>query len=79
MVDTSVSTLNANPLLQGDMHASLQTQATLRSTGATSMKEADYNKFVKAHADGKLIKAADAGYVIAALSVRDPNLLGDAL
>jgi len=50
-------------------------QAALRSTGATSMKKADYNKFVKAHADGRLVKAADAGYVIAALSVRGPKSL----
>jgi hypothetical protein len=53
----------------------LQMQATLRSTGASSMKEADYNKFIKAHADGKLVKPTDAGFAIAALSVRAPKSL----
>jgi hypothetical protein len=50
-------------------------QAALRSTGAAIMKEGDYNKFVKAHADGKLVQARDAGYAIAALSVRAPKSL----
>lgn len=39
------------------------------------MKEADYNKFIKAHADGKLVRPEDAGHVIAALSVRAPKSL----
>lgn len=34
------------------------------------MKDADYHGFVKAHADGKLVRPEDAGHVIAALSVR---------
>lgn len=39
------------------------------------MTEADNNKFLKAHADGKLVKPEDAGHVIAALVVRAPKKL----
>ena len=53
----------------------LQMQADLRSTGASGMNEADYNKFVKAHADGKLVKPTDAGFAIAALSIGAPKSL----
>jgi hypothetical protein len=50
-------------------------QETLRTIGASILKEADYNKFTKVHADGKLVKPTDAGYAIAALSVRAPKSL----
>ena len=50
-------------------------QAIIRLTGASSMKQADHEKFVSAHADGELVKPADVGYVIAALAVRAPKTL----
>ena len=37
------------------------------------MKEKDHERFVQAHADGKLIKPEDCGHVIAALAVSAPK------
>lgn len=39
------------------------------------MKDEDHKIFIKAHADGKLVKPEDAGHVIAALSLRAPKSL----
>lgn len=50
-------------------------QTALRTTGVSTLKEVDHNKFVRAHADGKLVKPADAGYAIAALALRAPSFL----
>ena len=50
-------------------------QTALRTTGASILKEVDHNKFIRAHADGKLVKPADAGYAIAALALRAPSFL----
>lgn len=57
------------------MNAVFQMQATIRSLGALTMKEADHKSFIKAHTDGKLVKPEDAGYVIAELATRAPKSL----
>lgn len=48
-------------------------QATLRAVGAVSMTEASYEFFVKAHAEGKLVKPEECGHVIAALALWAPK------
>ncbi|KAJ2936914.1 hypothetical protein H1R20_g183, partial [Candolleomyces eurysporus] len=50
-------------------------QAEIRSTGGSVMPPEDYQKFLKVHADGKLVKPEDCGYVIASLAVRAPKSL----
>ncbi|TDL29567.1 short-chain dehydrogenase [Rickenella mellea] len=50
-------------------------QALLRSEGSAHMSEADYQRFVAAHAEGKLVNPEDPGYVIAALSLQASNEL----
>jgi hypothetical protein len=51
----------------------VQMQTTLRAVGAFSMTEASYELFVKAHAEGKLVKPEECGHVIAALALRAPK------
>jgi hypothetical protein len=48
-------------------------QTQLRSTGETLMKKADYDRFVAAYAEGRLVKPDDCGHVIAALSILAPK------
>ncbi|KAJ3570213.1 hypothetical protein NP233_g4558 [Leucocoprinus birnbaumii] len=50
-------------------------QETLRQIGATNMLPADHEKFVRVHADGKLVKPEDCGHVIAALAMDAPKEL----
>jgi len=45
-------------------------QVLVRSNGAASMDETDHQAFVRAYAEGKLVKPEDCGHVIAALSLR---------
>lgn len=47
-------------------------QEVLRQTGAAHMSKADHDMFLRAHADGKLVKPEDAGHVIAALALEAP-------
>jgi hypothetical protein len=49
-------------------------QAAVRNSGA-HMREKDMERFVKAHAEGKLVKPEDSGYVIATLAVKAPKSL----
>lgn len=52
-------------------------QEVLRETGATHMSQTSYELFVRAHAEGKLVKPEDCGYVIAALALQAaPELSG---
>ncbi|KDQ64591.1 hypothetical protein JAAARDRAFT_28234 [Jaapia argillacea MUCL 33604] len=52
-------------------------QLALREYGADHLKDADYKKFVDAHAEGRLIKPEDSGYVIAQLAlIAEPDLSG---
>ncbi|KII95116.1 hypothetical protein PLICRDRAFT_202634 [Plicaturopsis crispa FD-325 SS-3] len=52
-------------------------QLALREIGGSHMTETDYNKFLRVHAEGKLVKPEDAGHVIAALSLQaSPSLSG---
>ncbi|KAJ6485123.1 hypothetical protein C8R47DRAFT_548573 [Mycena vitilis] len=44
-------------------------QAALRQTGAPHMTPKDYQSFVAAHTDGKLLKPEDPGHVIASLAL----------
>jgi hypothetical protein len=44
-------------------------QRDLRAEGAGQMSEAEHTEFVQAFSKGQLIKADDAGHVIAALAV----------
>lgn len=50
-------------------------QSTLRSIGGLHMSEADHRNFIRAHAEGKLVKPEAAGHVIAALSLQAPKKL----
>jgi hypothetical protein len=50
-------------------------QEALRQTGATHMSATDYEKFVRVHADGKLVKPEDCGHVIAGLALEAPVTL----
>lgn len=47
----------------------------LRSIGSSVMREEDVQRFAKAYEEGKLVKPADAGHVIAALSLKAPKEL----
>ncbi|KAH7887678.1 hypothetical protein F5I97DRAFT_2010812 [Phlebopus sp. FC_14] len=47
-------------------------QASLRSSGAAHMTEADHKIFVDAYEKGTLVKPHDVGYVIAGLALRAP-------
>ena len=70
MVDTNVSDFSVAadfPLI-----FNVQMQATLRAVGAVLMTEANYELFVKAHAEGKLVKPEECGHVIAALALGTP-------
>jgi hypothetical protein len=49
-------------------------QAALREN-THSMLPADAERFIQAHATGKLVKPEDAGHVIAALALRAPKAL----
>jgi hypothetical protein len=40
---------------------------------STVMRPDDAERFMKAHADGKLVKPEDSGYVIAALALKAPK------
>jgi hypothetical protein len=50
-------------------------QVEIRSIGGSLMPPEDYQKFVKVHADGKLVKPEDCGYVIASLALHAPESL----
>ncbi|KXN89652.1 hypothetical protein AN958_05519, partial [Leucoagaricus sp. SymC.cos] len=50
-------------------------QESLRQIGAAHMSKADYEKFMRVHADGKLVKPEDCGHVIAALALDAPKEL----
>ena len=50
-------------------------QAEIRSIGGSLMPLEDFQKFVKVHADGKLVKPEDCGYVIASLALNAPKSL----
>ncbi|KAF5363292.1 hypothetical protein D9756_000447 [Leucocoprinus leucothites] len=50
-------------------------QETLRQIGAATMSKMDHEKFVRVHADGKLVKPEDCGHVIAALALEAPKEL----
>ncbi|EAU84850.2 short-chain dehydrogenase [Coprinopsis cinerea okayama7 len=50
-------------------------QAKLRLIGTNAMSPEDYEKFIKVHAEGKLVKPEDCGYVIAALALQAPKEL----
>lgn len=50
-------------------------QATIRSLGGSTMKDADHKGFIKVHTDGKLVKPEDVGHVIAELALRAPKSL----
>ena len=44
--------------------------------GATEhMSKSDQERFVKAHAEGKLVRPEDAGHVIASLAIKAPKSL----
>ncbi|RDB22662.1 putative oxidoreductase C30D10.05c [Hypsizygus marmoreus] len=45
-------------------------QSTLRSNEGSLLPQKEHQKFVSAHAEGKLVKPEDAGHVIAALALR---------
>jgi hypothetical protein len=47
-------------------------QLALRTTGAQHMSEEGFSRFIDAHANGKLVRPEDAGYVLATLSLRAP-------
>lgn len=42
------------------------------------MSPEDYAKFIKVHAEGKLVKPEDCGYVIASLAIKAPKELSGA-
>lgn len=44
-------------------------QTAIRSIGAEHMTEKDHAKFTGLHAEGKLVKPADAGAVLAGLAL----------
>ncbi|KAF9008999.1 hypothetical protein BDQ17DRAFT_1448650 [Cyathus striatus] len=50
-------------------------QVALRDTGARHMDDKDHELFVRTHAEGKLVKPEDCGYVIAALALQAPKAL----
>lgn len=50
-------------------------QEKLRMIGASAMSPEDYDKFIKAHAEGKLVRPEDCGHVIAALAIKAPKEL----
>ncbi|EJD01105.1 short-chain dehydrogenase [Fomitiporia mediterranea MF3/22] len=50
-------------------------QAQLRNIGASKLRDEDAQKFIRAHAEGQLVKPEDVGHVIAALSLRAPKSL----
>lgn len=70
MVDTGVSFLCTLLFVTELITTIFQMQDTIRSIGAPHMTQADHSIFIKAHEDGKLVKPADVGYAIAALSLR---------
>ena len=53
-------------------------QNKLRLIGLQSMSPEDLDKFIKVHADGKLVKPEDCGYVIASLAVNAPKEMSGA-
>ena len=50
-------------------------QAVLRKNEGSVMQDKDHQIFVKAHAEGSLVKPEDSGHVIAALALRAPKEL----
>lgn len=50
-------------------------QLHLRETASSHLKEEVYNMFVSTHAEGKLVKPEDSGYVTAGLALKAPKAL----
>ena len=50
-------------------------QDLIREHGSKHMRKQDLEKFVNAYEGGTLVKPEDAGYVIAALSLKAPRAL----
>lgn len=74
VVSTSVRSCHGNATRHATNHPipspTRQMQEQLRSTGKDTMSPADYDRFLKMHADGKLLKPEQPGHVLAALAVK---------